>query len=127
MDGEYVITGEKKQNIVLLKLDSSGTIVWQYFYGEITWWDYATSVEQDISESYIVTGLGHFNVPDLIVFYKIEMTSRNCNYRGSTALTTTASALTPAIPAIIIGAPDLGVAAPAFVVEAPAITRDGWW
>ncbi len=64
-DGGYIVAGEtdpfnvdpnQESDILVLKLDSTGNVEWQYVYGIDSMWDWASSIQQTNEGGYIVAG-----------------------------------------------------------------------
>jgi hypothetical protein len=54
-DGGYIVAGEIGGDVLLIKTDANGNIIWTKTYGG-TGWDEASSIQQTSDGGYIVAG-----------------------------------------------------------------------
>ena len=64
MDGGYIISGTTKHfldGLLLMKLDSMGTVIWQKSYNHMGFDDVGTSVCQTSDQGFLIVGVENFN------------------------------------------------------------------
>ena len=102
-DGDYIVAGEEASfgesstAIWVLKLDSSGNVIWQKTYGGSSG-DGARSIQQTSDGGYIVAGITYSFGAGLGDFWVLKLNSQgiSCNIRENTSIAPASTSITPA-------------------------------